>query len=92
MKIPHTCAGCRYWSEILTQSGGGGFVRAMCLVSEDDRLRGDAIRSYAGTYTSGWQTCLFWASGELGSIDEPGCDPDRYSTDAVGRVVKRKPS
>ena len=72
------CAGCRYWSSMLAQCVGGGAVRAMCLACEDDRLRGEILRPYAGKYTSCWQTCPSWASGELGAIDERGSDPNRY--------------
>ena len=31
-----------------------------------------------GKWTAGYQKCEAFASGELGAIDEPGADPDRY--------------
>ena len=73
------CAGCRYWSSMMAQCVGGGAVRAMCLACDDERLRGAALRPYAGKYTSGWQTCPSWASGELGAIAERDSDSGRYS-------------
>ena len=75
---PNNCLGCRYWSAVMTQCVGGGAVQAMCLACEDERLRGEELRPYAGRYTRFWQTCPSWASGELGAIDERGSDPGRY--------------
>lgn len=56
------CAGCRYWSEMIAQSCGGGPVKAMC-------LSGDG--KFKGKYVSGRQTCDKWASGHHGAVDEP---------------------
>ena len=56
------CAGCRFWSEMIAQSIGGGPVEAMCL-SETGQL--------SGRYTSGRQTCEAWRSGHLGAVDDP---------------------
>jgi hypothetical protein len=67
--LTRNCAGCRFWSEMVAQSIGGGPVTAMCLV--------DAGR-YAGKYTAGAQRCDSWKSGHYGAVDEP---PD-YGTAA----------
>lgn len=57
------CKGCRFWSEMIAHTVDGG-VQAMCL----SRMR----------YTSGYNTCMFWASFFDGAVDEPGSDPTRY--------------
>lgn len=56
------CKGCRYWSEMIAQSVGGGPVQAMCLSDTGTLKR---------KYTAGWQKCEAWASGHHGAIDEP---------------------
>jgi hypothetical protein len=61
------CSGCRFWSEMLAQAGGGlpAGVHAMCLAP-----RGvDA--PLAGEYTRETQTCRSWKSGEFGAVDDP---------------------
>lgn len=68
-----TCAGCRYWSEMIARCEGGGPVVAWCL-AQTGPLR--------GCYTSGRQTCEAWASGHLGAIDDPGEPPD-YSAQSA---------
>lgn len=60
------CKGCRFWSEMIAQSVGGGPVQAMCLASKPAQL--------SGQYTSARQKCDAWASGHYGAIDEPGED------------------
>lgn len=56
------CRGCRFWSEMIAQSIGGGPVQALCL-SEGGPFK--------GKYTSGRQTCDAWKSGHLGAVDDP---------------------
>ena len=69
---PRTCGSCRFWSEMLAKSEGGGPVQAMCLASgaNEGPLRGQ--------YTTERQTCESWASGHLGSVDSPGEEPPDY--------------
>jgi hypothetical protein len=66
------CKGCRYWSEMIAQSLGGGPVQAMCL---------SATSTYRGQYMSCARMCTEWASGHLGAIDEPGQDPAAYASE-----------
>lgn len=82
------CKGCRYWSEMLARCDGGP-VLAYCLAPD---CRSGA--TMGGKWTAGSQKCEAWASGELGAIDEPGSDPDRYddkrhNAEAHGRAVAR---
>lgn len=56
------CAGCRFWSEMIAQSIGGGPVQALCL-ADGGKLR--------GKYTSGRQSCDAWRSGHHGAVDDP---------------------
>ena len=56
------CAGCRFWSEMVAQSIGGGPVEALCLAD------GGPL---SGKYTSGKQSCSGWKSGHLGAVDDP---------------------
>ena len=62
------CKGCRYWSEMIAKCDNG-VVMAYCLNRKSNM---------SGKYTSNRQTCETWASGELGTIDEPGSDSNRY--------------
>jgi hypothetical protein len=55
------CKGCRYWSEMIARSIGGGPVQAMC-------LSGGPLD---GKDVCGHQTCSAWTSGHHGAIDEP---------------------
>lgn len=55
------CAGCRFWSEMIARSHGGGPVEAMCL----------ADGPQSGKYVSDRQTCVAWKSGHLGAVDDP---------------------
>ena len=64
------CQGCRYWSEMIAAWHGSGPIKALCL--NPDKL------SKRGQYTTGRDTCEMWAAGDLGAIDEPGEDPERY--------------
>lgn len=57
------CKGCRYWSEMVARSIGGGPLEAMCWSADGPRK---------GKYTQGWQSCTSWASGHHGAIDTPG--------------------
>ena len=63
------CNGCRYWSEMMAQSIGGGPITAMCLNSKSE---------FYGEYKIGRGSCSVWASGEFGAIDEPGQDETIY--------------
>lgn len=64
------CRGCRYWSEMLAQAGGGIVgVQAMCISPDSpERMK----------YKNGRSTCDKWQSGHLGAVDEPGQDPNAY--------------
>lgn len=66
------CAGCRHWSEMIAMSDDDT-VKAMCIAptGSPKRLK----------YTTGSDTCNAWASGHDGAIDEPGSDPERYTTE-----------
>lgn len=55
------CAGCRFWSEMIAKSEGGGPVQALCLAEGSKR----------GQYTVSRQTCEAWKSGHYGAIDDP---------------------
>jgi hypothetical protein len=60
------CSGCRYWSEMLAQAGGGtinprGDVEAMCL--------SDGPRK--GKYTTAETTCDAYAKNSHGAVDDP---------------------
>lgn len=57
-----TCEGCRYWSEMVARSHGGGPVEALCLANEGPR---------SGKYTTARTTCTSWASGHFGAVDDP---------------------
>ena len=61
-----TCKGCRYWSEMVARSEGGGPVQAMCL-----NTMSMGYRLYMGPNG----TCSEWQSGELGAVDQPGGNP-----------------
>lgn len=56
------CAGCRFWSEMVAQSIGGGPVEALCLTEGGPR---------SGKYTTARVTCAHWKSGHLGAVDDP---------------------
>lgn len=74
-----TCHGCRYWSELVAQYGGG-VNGAMCL-SPTSPLR--------GKYTGARQTCADWRIGHLGAVDEPGTDGNEYQRAAeIPRPVR----
>jgi hypothetical protein len=66
------CKGCRYWSEMLAHSIGGGPVEAVCLSRSS---------TYRGKYMAPSRICTEWASGHLGAVDEPGQDPSAYLTE-----------
>lgn len=68
------CKGCRYWSEMLAQSLGGGPVQAMC-------ISGGKL---TGKYTTGRMTCDAWQEGSLGAVDQPGGDPYTVAREALG--------
>lgn len=58
----HNCETCRFWSEMIAMSLGGGPVQAMCLSPEGpNRSR----------YTIGSKSCDGWKSGHYGAVDEP---------------------
>ena len=68
------CKGCRYWSEMVAQSSGGGPVQALCL---------SQTSTDPGPYMAPGRTCTEWASGHLGAIDEPGQDPNVYENEVT---------
>jgi hypothetical protein len=55
-----TCDGCRFWSELVAKSEGGGPVQALCLSPDGP---------FKGQYKVGSSTCDSWKSGHLGTID-----------------------
>lgn len=69
------CQNCRFWSERLAMSIGGGPMQAYCLV-QDGPL--------SGQYTTGSQGCALGKSNQHGAIDTPGEEADiafLYDTD-----------
>lgn len=61
------CRDCRFWSERLAQSIGGGPMEAYCLV-EGGR--------YSGRYTTGSEGCDKGKSNQHGAVDDPSSDYD----------------
>lgn len=62
----NNCGGCRYWSDMIAQAGGGttnpsGDVEAMCL----------AAGPFRGKYTTADQTCPEFARDTAGKVDSP---------------------
>ena len=60
------CKGCRYWSEMLARSEGGGPVQAACLNNKSPNR---------SKFTSGTVTCDQWEAGDLGAVDSPVANP-----------------
>lgn len=60
------CKNCRFWSERLAQSIGGGPIEAYCLVEGGP---------FSGRYTTGSQGCDKGKSNQYGAIDTD--DPSR---------------
>jgi hypothetical protein len=56
-----TCSICRYWSELIAESTSSG-VKAMCL---------SPASKHRQKYTLGEFSCLCWASGYAGAVDDP---------------------
>lgn len=63
-----TCGGCRFWSEMIAQYGGG-VDGAMCL---------NAHSHFFHRYMGAKRSCPQWKSGHLGAIDSPGFDGTEY--------------
>ena len=57
------CGTCRYWSEMLAQSVGGGPIEAVCLSQAGSR---------AGKWVPEYCTCEAWAENTYGAVDIPG--------------------
>jgi len=57
------CKGCRFWSEMIAKSDGGGPVSAMCLNPKSLEYQ---------KYRTGSEHCGQWGSGHYGAIDTPG--------------------
>lgn len=57
------CNQCRFWSERLAMSIGGGPIQAYCLVSDGP---------YSRQYTTADQGCGAGKSNTYGAIDTPG--------------------
>jgi len=70
------CRGCRYWSEMIAMSGPetGGVLKALCLSQHGPRK---------STYVSSRTTCVAWASGHMGAVDEPGATGTEYDHEAA---------
>lgn len=62
MGTTKNCHGCRYWSEMVARSRGGGSVEALCLAESG---------KHSGSYTTAFATCDSWKSGHLGAVDDP---------------------
>lgn len=60
------CKGCRYWSEMVAQSVGGGPVQAMCL---------NQASPNRAKFTGPTRVCDQWTEGGLGAVDQPGGNP-----------------
>lgn len=60
------CAGCRFWSEMIAQSLGGGPMEAYCLAPIGSPL--------AAKFVTAHTTCTAWKSGHHGAVDEPSED------------------
>lgn len=56
------CGNCRFWSEMVARSFGGGPVEALCLAEGGTR---------SGKYTTGRSTCAGWKHDDLGKVDDP---------------------
>ena len=59
------CHGCRYWSEMIAQSGESG-MQALCLGPRSPNR---------AKYTTKTKTCDQWEEGSLGAVDSPEGDP-----------------
>lgn len=59
--MSRSCEGCRYWSEMVAESIGGGPVKAMCL------LPGTSARAFEARMT--WRGCESYEAGV--AIDDP---------------------
>lgn len=57
------CGDCRFWSERVAMSIGGGPVQALCLSQH---------APYRGMYTTGVQGCEAGKPNTYGAIDSPG--------------------
>lgn len=62
MPATDNCQLCRYWSELLATSNGGGQVKAMCL---------NDLSVFKGQYRTAGQTCPLFADAPYGAIDDP---------------------
>ena len=56
------CSGCRFWSEMVAQSMGGGPVEALCLSDDGPKH---------GKYTTARMSCEKWAHNHYGAVDAP---------------------
>lgn len=56
------CGDCRFWSEMVAQSIGGGPVEALCLSQKS---------AHSGHYTTERMRCEAWKHNEFGAIDSP---------------------
>ena len=56
------CDTCRFWSEMVAQSIGGGPMEALCLSETGPKF---------SKYTAGRMTCGNWKSNHYGAVDSP---------------------
>lgn len=65
-----TCSDCRYWSDMVAKKSEGAFsLEALCLSGSAEER---------GEYTRQTHRCAHWAINDMGAVDEPGLDPQRY--------------
>lgn len=77
------CGGCRYWSEMVAQSIGGGYVEALCLAPEGPAK---------GKYTVSTQTCPSFAKNTLGAVDDPPDYGESVRAAYAAQVEERHPN
>ena len=58
----NNCGNCRFWSEMVAQSIGGGPMEALCLSETGPK---------ASKYTTGRMSCEMWKSNHYGAVDSP---------------------
>ena len=59
--VKATCANCRFWSEMVAESGEEG-IQALCLVEAGP---------HSGQFVLGSVECAEWQSNKDGVIDDP---------------------
>lgn len=70
-RMSKRCDGCRFWSEMLAQSIGGGPVEAYCLSDKSPKRQ---------TYVRGSFVCDAWQDAYGYAVDAPGIE-ETYHAD-----------